>query len=112
MRPRAAIRIALVSAAEQIAPMPLGPGATWRDLGEQLQRQGLVNLSAPSEARLVRRTVVNMVQAGELARVGDRPVAGSRRPMAAYARRPRSGWMSGASGSELAAAWSGLGSGA
>lgn len=83
MRPAGEIRQALQACyPEKPGQQPL----TWRHALEQLGRLGLVNPAAPSEARLVRRTVENMRRAGELAPVAQVKVQGSRRPMVAYAR--------------------------
>ena len=57
---------------------------TWRDLARALADAGLIDMAAPSEVRLVRRTVVNMVRAGELAAQGEVRRAWSRRPLKVY----------------------------
>lgn len=57
---------------------------TWRDLAQALADAGLIDMAAPGEVRLVRRTVVNMVRAGELAAQGEVRRAWSRRPLKVY----------------------------
>nr|WP_316642867.1 hypothetical protein [uncultured Roseateles sp.] len=87
MRPAGAIRQALAACIPvACVPMPKLGAMTWRDAAQALQGQGLVNTQAPGEARLVKKTMENMVQAGQLQRVGSVTVPGSRRQMAAYAR--------------------------
>ena len=83
MRPPNEIRQALRSCFPERAERQT---LTWRDALEHLGRLGLVNPAAPSEARLVRRTVENMRSAGELAPAAQVRVQGSRRPMVAYKR--------------------------
>jgi hypothetical protein len=68
MRPQGEIRTALRSAFAERGP------STWAEVLPALP----VNVAAPSEVRMVRRTVENMVQAGELVRAGHHKVAGSR----------------------------------
>lgn len=75
MRPRGEIREALASAARNLVAEQ--GGATWRDMGHAAQ----VGLTA------ARKTVENMVMAGELQPCGTRAVPGSRRPMVLYAPR-------------------------
>lgn len=60
--------------------------ATWHDALRALASLGVVNPAAPSEARLVRRTVENMRAAGELRPGPAVAVPGVRRPMRGYAR--------------------------
>lgn len=57
---------------------------TWRGAAARLVEAGYLQSIAPGELRLVRRTVENMVRAGELARVGEVAVSGSRRPMVLF----------------------------
>lgn len=82
MRPVGEIRVALPGC----FPM-VGEGrATWHAALEALGLRKLVNPAAPGERKLVRRTVENMVQAGELVPVEPVRVDGSRRPAMGYAR--------------------------
>lgn len=74
MRPPGEIREALRSA------FAVRGHATWAEVLPAVP----VNLAAPSEVRLVRRTVENMVQAGELVRSGASKCAGSRVWRAVY----------------------------
>ena len=69
MRPSGEIRAALRAA----WPEP-GAAATWR---EAIPLAG-VNPRAPSEVRLVRQTVCNMVRAGELEPCGREKLAGEK----------------------------------
>ena len=60
------------------------PGLTWRDLARALEALGLINMAAPGEMLLVRRTVENMVRVGELPVLGEARRAWSRRPVKLY----------------------------
>lgn len=82
MRPRGGIRKAV---AEHMAAAQ--EGATWRDLAQRLEDQGLINTRAPSEMELVRRAVENMKRAGEIEPVGERRTRWSRRPLKLYGAR-------------------------
>lgn len=103
MRPRGSIRQALqehLQAAEQ--------GATWHDLALRLGAAGLINTEAPSEMRLVRMTVENMVKAGQAERLpGTARRAWARRPLRLYgARAVAAGAVDAADqGADLAEAW-------
>jgi hypothetical protein len=79
MRPRGEIREALASSALALVPpdAPPGTGATWREL----VRHALVG------ELMGRRTVMNMVRAGELLVVGTRKVPGVCRPVLLLAPR-------------------------
>lgn len=110
MRPAGELRQALRNAAP---PMPADrglpvTGASYLGLAEALAQRGMLSMQAPSEVQLVHRTVKNMVQAGELRKVGDARVAGKRRKLGLYAATA-GGWDAGAStrsdGSALQAAW-------
>lgn len=70
-RPRSDIRLALLEVFAHAAP------CGWRDVLPHLAHIGL-DPRSPSEALLVRRTVVNMARAGELVRVGSNKAAGRR----------------------------------
>ena len=74
MRPAGEIRAALRSAFAERGH------ATWREVLPACP----VNAHARSEVMLVRRTVENMVQAGELVRAGAAKTAGSRAWRAVY----------------------------
>ena len=82
MRPRGGIRKAV---AEHMAAAQ--EGATWRDLAQRLEAQGLINTRALSEMELVRRAVENMKRAGEIEPVGERRSRWSRRPLKLYGAR-------------------------
>lgn len=71
MRPRGEVRQALAQAAMQVA----GQGATWRALAHR----AAVGLDA------ARRTVDNMLAAGELTVIGQARVPGVCRPLNLYA---------------------------
>lgn len=73
-RPAGEIRSALRSAFSELGH------ATWREVLPACP----VNAASPAEALLVRRTVENMVQAGELVRAGAAKAAGSRVWRAVY----------------------------
>ncbi len=77
--------------------------ATWYDALNALGARQLVNPAAPGERKLVRKTVENMVQAGELQKAEPVRVPGSRRPMTGYARGWVTNWGAGSSqgGTEL-----------
>lgn len=78
MRPRGEVRQVLASAVTELAAVP-GPdgrrGCTWRDVAAR----ACVGWDA------ARKTLENMASAGEVTRIGTRPVPGSRRPMTLYA---------------------------
>lgn len=102
MRPRSSIRQAA------LACFPEGraeAACTWRDAADALHRQQLLDAAAPSELRLVRKAVRNAVQAGELARVGSRKVAGACKPMATYIRLAAEAQPQRSLGFELSQAW-------
>ena len=82
MRPRGGIRKAV---AEHMAAAQ--EGATWHDLAQRLEAQGLINTRAPSEVELVRRAVENMKRAGEIEPIGERRTRWSRRPLKLYGAR-------------------------
>jgi hypothetical protein len=101
MRPRGEVRLALAQAVEA-AP---APGATWRELAAQ----ACVGLDS------ARRTVGNMVAAGELIVVGHKRVPHARRPMNVLARPGHAagqGQAEGQAGSDgcaaLARCWAGF----
>lgn len=73
MRPRADIRLALATAAQEL-PTQLGRGATWRDMAKHA-RVGFAAAKA---------TVHNMARAGELQPAGTVTSPSSRRPMTAF----------------------------
>ncbi len=112
MRPAGEVRQAL----RAWCPVPGAPG-TWRDAAAWLARERGAAL-APAELRLVRRTLENMVRAGELAPVAERVcVPGVRRRLQAYvwvleqpAAAGRGADAPGAPGA-LLAAWFGLAAG-
>lgn len=79
MRPRGEVRIAIATAATDLA-REVG-GGTWKDMAQR----ACVGLGA------AQKTVKNMVMAGELEKCGQVRVEGSRRPMCRYA--PRHGWV-------------------
>ena len=110
MRPAGELRQALRSAAPLLSRgLRPAQGASYLGLAESLARQGMLSLAAPGEVRLVHRTVKNMVQAGELQRVGEVRVAGKRRKLGLYAATTAQGWDAGAAtaspGAALQAAW-------
>lgn len=80
-RPAGAIRTAIA----QTFASQAGASFTCRDIVAALQAQGLVHAGSRSERAIVRRTVGNMLAAGELVTAGQRPVVGSKRPMVLYA---------------------------
>lgn len=82
MRPAGEIRQAL----RECFPSEGQGVATWHDALQALGQRRLVNPAAPGERRLVRQTVENMVQAGELRRAAPTRRPGSRRPMMGYTR--------------------------
>ena len=92
MRPVGEIRQALRSAAP-LAPQDGSPveGASYLGLAEKLAHLGKLSMAAPSEVRLVKQTVKNMVQAGELRRVGEQAVPGLRKKLGLYAAA-QGGW--------------------
>jgi hypothetical protein len=92
-RPAGEIRAALRSAFAELGH------ATWR----QVLPACPVNATAPAEALLVRRTVENMVRAGELVAVGNSRAAGSRIVRTLYELAPRGG----AGGGDAPAPWCG-----
>jgi len=80
MRPRGSvgeIRRAMQGAAHALAVESEHQAAHWRAIAAKAQ----VGFGA------ARTTIKDMVRAGDLARVGETHVAGSRRPMALYAPR-------------------------
>lgn len=84
MRPRGRVRQALAEAARQLVAERIGApvrGGTWREMA-LLARDGVAAGVAFEHAR---RTVANMVRAGELVPVGQLQVPWSRRSMVAYA---------------------------
>lgn len=81
-RPCGELRIAARAAYRRAGDA--GHALTWRELAAELHALGLLHVDAPSELRMLRRTVCNMVQAGELAPVAAVRVPGSRRAMTAY----------------------------
>lgn len=81
MRPAGEIREALRAAFAEAGH------STWRDVLPACH----VDTSAPSEVLMVRRTVENMVRAGELVKVGNDRQAGSRIVRTLYELAPRSG---------------------
>lgn len=96
MRPKGDIR----QAVESCIPLSgQGDAVTWRDVAAQLHSRRLVDCNAPSEVRIVRRTVENMATAGEVLRVGKRAVPGARRQMTTYARQ--SSWATAPFGNDL-----------
>lgn len=98
MRPAGEIRAAL----REAIPLAGHGHATWRDALAMLAQRKLVNPAAPSECRLVRRTVENMRAAGELRAAAPVRVKGSRRPMVAYARNWATEWGQSGQGPSLA----------
>lgn len=76
MRPRSEIRHVLFHAANDVVAQG-APGATWKAL---VQVSGL-----PIGLDVARRTVDNMVRAGELVVVGYEQAPGVSRPMSLYA---------------------------
>jgi hypothetical protein len=74
----------LVQALREIVLARGDAGATWRDLAQALAGRGLINVAARAEVRLVRKTAENMAARGELQRLGQVQVPGSRRPMVAW----------------------------
>lgn len=111
MRPAGELRLALRSAAPPLSldGQPVA-GASYLALAATLAQRGMLSLQAPSELQLVHRTVKNMVQAGELRRVGDARVVGKRRKLGLYAATAGQGWDAGAvtrsdRGAALQAAW-------
>lgn len=105
MRPTGEIRQALRECLR-----PDGAAVTWRDAAARLAESGVINLGAPSEVLLVRRTMENMVQHGEARPVAAVRAPGSRRPMTAYAGNWVTNWVQGgsaASGGALASVMTG-----
>jgi hypothetical protein len=105
MRPAGEIRDALRR--HGCFPPPEAGSATWRDALAELGRLKIVNPQAPSERKLVRQAVENMVQAGEIQKAEPKRVAGSRRPMMGYSATDWRGGSShsGASLVQVLAAW-------
>jgi hypothetical protein len=95
MRPRGEVRRAV----EGCIPLDAKDAVTWRDVAAALHQREVINIDAPAEVKLVRKTVENMAMAAQVKKVGSRAVPGSRRAMSTYARA--NGWMSGAGGAEL-----------
>lgn len=81
MRPAGEIREALRSAFAERS------SATWREVLPSCP----VNLASPAEVMLVRRTVENMVRAGELEQAGKSKAEGSRIWRTMYELTPRGG---------------------
>jgi hypothetical protein len=77
MRPRGEIFLAVRKALADLRR------ATWRKLYEALLRMGV-----QASAKVVRKTVENMVLHGHLVPVADEHVPWSRRPMKVYAEPP------------------------
>lgn len=88
MRPPGEIREAL----RQVLPALAGESGalTWRDLVPHVPG---VNPASPADVRLVKKTVENMAQAGELERTGQVRVNGACRPMVTYRPRSAGGWV-------------------
>lgn len=78
-RPQSEFRRTVMQAARQMAAE--GGPFTWHDLADRLEG---ISRASPADCRLLRRTVENMHEAGELGKVGERSVPGSRRPMNLY----------------------------
>lgn len=95
MRPRGEVRQAI----ERVMPLDAENAVTWRDVAVALHASEVINIDAPAEVKLVRKTVENMAMAAQVKKVGSRVVPGSRRQMSTYARA--NGWMAGTGGSEL-----------
>ena len=93
MRPAGEVRQALRDAAPVLPGDASAPtlGSSYLDLAKQLAGRGLLSVDAPAELRLVRQTVKNMVQAGELCRVGSAKQRGTRKALGLYAA-PSGGW--------------------
>lgn len=87
MRPAGEVRQALRDAAPVLPQDAAEPtmGSSYLDLAHQLAGRGLLSVDAPAELRLVRQTVKNMVQAGELRRVGSAKQRGTRKALGLYA---------------------------
>lgn len=97
MRPAGEIRQALRAAVPNQAPGVTG--ASYLDMAQRLAGMAGLNPAAPAELRLVRQTVKNMVQAGELVKVGRTKRLGLYAAVAAH--QARSGW----DATALQAAW-------
>jgi hypothetical protein len=82
MRPRGEIRVALFDAAQALKQEQ--GGATWREMAAR----ACVGFDA------ARKTVSNMVLAGELEPCGQVRAAHACRPMVRYAPKRRGGWVS------------------
>lgn len=82
MRPRGEVREAIARAAQSLAEQGTPP--TWRELVGHVKG---MSPASPADVRLVRKTVENMAQAGELVRAGERRVQGVARPMTQW--KPR-----------------------
>lgn len=103
-RPCGELRIATRAAYKRAGEA--GEALTWRELATVLHARGLMHVDAPSELRMLRRTVCNMVQAGELAPAVTVAVPGSRRAMTAYRLTTAEGAASAAASlGALMAAW-------
>lgn len=85
MRPAGAVRAALRAHLDKLDAGT--PGVTWRDLAQALADAGLINMAAPSELRLVQKTIENMCMAGELPAVGEGRRPWSQRPLKLYGAR-------------------------
>ena len=88
MRPAGAVRAALRAHIEKLEAG--APGVTWRDLAQALADAKLIDMAAPSELRLVQKTIENMASAGELPAVGEGRRPWSRRPLKLYGARAES----------------------
>jgi hypothetical protein len=86
MRPRSEIRQTVAAVAEQLHAQ--GNEPTWRDIA---QRVPGIDLRSPADARLVRKTVENMLDAGELEAAGRRQAPSGR--VMRTVRPRRSGWV-------------------
>jgi hypothetical protein len=115
MRPAGGLRQALRDLAPALEPAQAGhavQGASYLELAHRLHQLAptlALNPAAPAELRLVKQTVKNMVQAGELQRVGSAHRKGARKALGLYAATSR--WSAaalgggGCGGDALAAAW-------
>lgn len=78
-RPRGELRKAI-----GVAFAATGEPMTWQAVATQLVAERLVQSVGASERKLIRRTVENMTQAGELQACGQSREPGCRRPMTLY----------------------------
>ncbi|MEY8688340.1 MAG: hypothetical protein AB9M53_00490 [Leptothrix sp. (in: b-proteobacteria)] len=79
-RPQSPITLVVREAVQARGAQP----TTWLHVAHDLAGRGVINASAPSELQLVRRTMKNMAQRGELLPAARVPTAGSRRPMTGW----------------------------